>query len=408
MGSAIVTISAHDNSYPVKVINITVVPEKIHVDEIEFNLEDVTIEVGNEHTLEYTILPNDATDKSVTFSSSNNDIVTVDDNGKIVGIGSGSAIVTVTTVDGNKSDSISVNVIVPVTGVKFNNDELHLKRGELLDLEYMILPNNATDRRVIFNSLDEGIAMTDIHGRIMGINEGTTTVTITTLDGEYSDTLSVIVTNPVREIELELENLTIEVGEEHTLEYTILPNDATDKSVTFSSSNNDIVTVDDNGKIVGIGSGSAIVTVTTTDGNKSDNILVTVNEKVILSSETYAVKDDFTIVIPDSVTKEMFNSNIYSSYTVSFSGNSQYIGTGTIISIKQSQLLTSSYQVIVYGDVDGNGIIDSIDVNSLVNHVYRNNNLLDGVFLKAADYNHDDKYSLSDIMKMSKKSLVKE
>lgn len=326
----------------------------------------------------------------------------------------------------NAYPTLKNNPYVYITNIGIENDNIEIELGDDYQLDYIISPSNATNKKLNYTIMKEELEEQDDSGRgirssVVSISDeglittnalGTVTFAITAEDNSYPTkeiNISVIPAKThVESVEFVEEELTIEIEEELTLEYTINPNDADNKNVTFTSSDSNIVSVDENGKIVGITAGEAVITITTEDNNKSDSVSIIVKEKVVLSSETYIVKEDFTIAIPDLITKEMFNSNIYSSYRITCDTQTEYIGTGAIITIEQENLLTYSYQVIVYGDIDGDGIINNNDINSVVNYIYKNNSSLSGTFLKAADYNLDGKYTLSDIMKMAKKSLERE
>ena len=157
-----------------------------------------------------------------------------------------------------------------------NKAELNLKEGESETLTATVNPDDATDKTVTWSTSDESIATVDQNGRVTAVKEGT--ATITAKSGEKSATCRVTVSKnvvAVTSVTLNKTELTLKEGESETLTATVKPDDATDKTVTWSTSDASIATVDQNGKVTAVKEGTA--TITAKAGDKSATCTVTVS-----------------------------------------------------------------------------------------------------------------------------------
>jgi len=196
--------------------------------------------------------------------------------------------------------------IVPVTGVKLNKDKLSLSVGSTAQLEAIIEPANATNKNVTWSSSDEEIATVDETGKVKGIKVGTATITVTTEDGNKTAACEVDVyrsgggggggggstTVSVTGVTLDQATLTLTVGGSAQLTATVSPENATNKNVTWSSSNASVATVDSTGKVTAVAPGTATITVTTVDGNKTASCAVTVTAALPAEIESYTTLTD--------------------------------------------------------------------------------------------------------------------
>jgi uncharacterized protein YjdB len=249
----------------------------IPVTGVTLNKSTLALKVGLNETLTATIIPSTATNQNVTWTSSNNAVATVSSGGSVTALAVGSAIITVMTADGNKSASCSVTVsaaTVSATGVTLNKSTLSIPVGSNETLTATVSPSNVTNTNVSWSSSDATIA-TVANGKVTAVKAGTATITVKTEDGGYTATCAVTVTIPVTGVTLNKSTLALVAGSSATLAATITPEDATNKSVTWSSSDTSIATVSD-GKVTAVKAGTATITVTTTDGSKTATCAVTV------------------------------------------------------------------------------------------------------------------------------------
>ena len=168
---------------------------QIHVASISLDKITAGLLVGATDTLTATVSPSDALDPSFTWSSSDSNIVTVD-NGTIKGLALGSAVIKATTADGALSSSCAVtvtNVAVPVTGVSVSPTTAPLKKGDTTTLVATISPTDATDSTVTWSSDDATVATVDKAGVVTAVGVGTAKITVKTGDGGYTASCSVAV-----------------------------------------------------------------------------------------------------------------------------------------------------------------------------------------------------------------------
>ena len=257
-------------------------PTVIPVTGVQIGSSSLALEPGGTANLMATVLPSNATDKSVSWSSNNTGVATVDNNGKVTAVAAGSAVITVTTTDGGKTATCTVTVTnpaVPVQSVSLNKTELSLNVGESETLMATVLPENADTKAVTWSSGNTAVATVDASGKVTAVAAGSAVITVTTTDGGKTATCTVTVANPavpVQSVSLNETELSLNVGESATLTATVLPSNATDKGVSWSSSNTGVATVDNNGKVTAVAAGSSVITVTTTDGGKTATCTVTV------------------------------------------------------------------------------------------------------------------------------------
>ena len=167
---------------------------------VSLNKSTLTLNVGGTNTLIATVLPSNATNKSVTWSTNNRSVASVN-NGTVTAHAKGQATITVTTTDGGYTDSCLVTVseattTTSVTGVTLNNDTLTMNKiGGTQTLGYTITPSNATNQNVTWSTSVPTVASIN-NGIITANANGTTVITIKTTDGGYTDTCTVTVNDP--------------------------------------------------------------------------------------------------------------------------------------------------------------------------------------------------------------------
>ena len=192
------------------------------------------------------------------------------------------------TVDGGtltQNGTVTGDIIYKVTGVSLDKTNLNLNPGKEGTLIATITPDNATDKSVEWKSDDTGVATVNENGKVTAVAEGTATITVTTTDGDFQDTCTVTVTAPptvsVTSVTLDKTILTLDVGGSDTLTATVKPDNATNKAVTWSTSNKNVATVN-NGVVTAVGAGTATITAAASDGSgKTATCEVTVNGPVL-------------------------------------------------------------------------------------------------------------------------------
>lgn len=176
----------------------------------------------------------------------------------------------------------------PVTGITLDKTTLTLTVGQTANLTATVLPENAHDKTVVWQSSDTAVATISDAGLVTAISAGS--ATITAAAGGKSATCTVTVEPPVAvgSISLDKTTLTLNRGGSGTLTATVLPDDATDKTVTWSSDKPDIATVDDNGKVSAVNLGFATITATAGEESATCEIRVIPTEGVLINGVVWA------------------------------------------------------------------------------------------------------------------------
>ncbi|MEM9141477.1 MAG: Ig-like domain-containing protein [Bacteroidota bacterium] len=288
LGSATITVTTNDGGF-LDTTEVTVAPVPISVTGVNLLPETAEVVIGETQQLDTEVLPSDATDSSVTWTSNDESIATVDPSGLVTAVAEGSAIITVTTNDGGFQDTSEITVTAPiaVTGVDLLPDTATILLGDTQQLNAEVLPSNATDTSVTWASSDESIATVDSSGLVTAVALGSATITVTTDDGGFQDASELNVAPvpiSVTAISLSPETATMSTGGMQQLIAEVLPSDATDTLVTWASSDESIATVDSSGLVTAVALGSATITVTTNDGGFQDTSEITVSNNCIPSN----------------------------------------------------------------------------------------------------------------------------
>lgn len=240
-------------------------PEESLVSSVSLNQSTVAMVEGETAQLVATILPSDAADKKVLWTSSKQSVAIVSDTGLVNAITEGTS--TITASAGGKSAICTVTVskkVIEVSFVELNKSTLELVEGDSETLIATVKPDDATDKTVTWISSDTSVA-TVSEGTVTAIVGGT--ATITAKAGDKSATCAVTVTVPVSSITLSQTALTLEVGTTATLTAMVKPDNATDKTVTWTSSNKSVATVDAGGVVSAVAVGNTTITVAANDGS---------------------------------------------------------------------------------------------------------------------------------------------
>ena len=260
------------------------------VESVSINKSTLTLTIGDSFALKAVVKPSDADNKNISWKSSNAGVASVNTDGNVTAISVGTATITVTTEDGAKSATCEVTVkkkTYDVEGVTLDQETITLTEGETATLTATITPENATNKAVTWSTSDETVA-TVSEGTITAISAGTATITVTTEDGEKTASCEVTVNEKIYYVEgvtLDQESITLTEGETAMLTATITPENATNKAVTWSTSDETIATVSE-GTITAISAGTATITVTTEDGAKSATCEVTVESAILKDVES--------------------------------------------------------------------------------------------------------------------------
>ena len=254
--------------------------ESVHVSGVSVDRGTVTLNVGDSCTVIATVSPADAADKSVLWSSGDENVASVN-GGLIKAVAEGKAVITVTTVDGGKTATCEVTVMQgtykPVRKIAVSKPWIiqDVKGKDFLTVK--ITPVGATNKNIIWQVQQGGVLTLD-NGIYTANKEGQCNVTAKTEDGGYTCTITVTVKAvSVTGVSISKQSLSLKVGTSQQLTATVHPDNATNKGVTWKSSNPGVATVTSGTGIVkAVSKGTATITVTTSDGSKKATCNVTV------------------------------------------------------------------------------------------------------------------------------------
>ena len=253
-------------------------PAQVSVTSVSLNKTTAALKVGETVTLTATVSPSDATDKTVTWSTSDANIATVKD-GVVTAVKGGSA--TITAKAGDKSATCEVTVEpTEVSSITLDKTTATLKAGETVTLTATVSPSDATDKTVTWSTSDANIA-TVKDGVVTAVKVGA--ATITAMAGDKSATCEITVEpTKVSSITLNATNKTLLVNMEFKLTATIYPDNATNKNIVWSSSDSSIATVDAEGNVKAVAEGTAAITAKSEDGNCTATCSITVSTDISL------------------------------------------------------------------------------------------------------------------------------
>ena len=213
------------------------------------------------------------------------------------------------------------SAIVPVTSVSLNRSTLSLNIGATNTLTATVTPSNATNKAVSWSSSDPSVATVNSSGVVTGVNAGTTTIKVTTSDGGYIATCQVTVlatTIPVTGVLLDKSVMQVATGLTSRLAATVTPSNATNKGVTWRSSNSGIATVDSSGVVTGISQGSCVITARTDDGGYEASCTVSVVQPGSMSVEDTMVRSVATTASAELIAENMNAATITASCPASW------------------------------------------------------------------------------------------
>ena len=246
IGRSIITATTVDGGFIAECHIFVIHP----VASVVLNKTAITLQVEDEETLIATILPENANIKEVVWESDDEAVATVDDNGKVTAVGVGTATITVTTLEGGFTATCIVTVVetyVVPTGITVTPMALNLDSGDVYELSATVKPAGANPN-VTWSSSNAAIAEVDGNGVVTAKAAGKATITVKTVNG-YSATCAVTVVIPVESVDVTPAECIIPLKGAKALKATVNPSNATNKTITWSSSNTAIATVSSTGTV---------------------------------------------------------------------------------------------------------------------------------------------------------------
>ena len=258
--------------------------------------QQLNIEYGTDDKAEQEKIAEAASKLNLTWTSSDETVATVDETGLVTAVGAGEADVTVSVADANISSTTHIKVVILPTGVEAPETlSLELNGEATKALGAKMTPEDATDVKLAYLSSDESVATVDESGNVTAVGVGECTITTTIVadttataeDAGVDSEMLVVPENAKAETKVTvgkaIESITLDsnegvltVGNTHTIKATVFPEDATDKAVTWKSSDESIATVDAEGNVTAKDTGNVTIMAVNSDGDVSSTYELTV------------------------------------------------------------------------------------------------------------------------------------
>ena len=297
---------------------------------------------------------------------------------------------------------------IEVEEIKVSIDNPVLQKNEIGKLNVEIYPKDAVEQAVEYISSNEKVVKVDSNGNLYGISSGKATITVRAISNGIEASIDIEVYSKVTGIEVNVEKITLQEGGEYQILSNIQPEDANNKKVNYSSNNNDIASVNTSGMITANKSGSTSIKVYAEENDKiSKTIDISIIEKIaeedLKFSENIQVNgNEISGIDLENRTTEKLLENIlvsekYLIKVIDKNGEilegQEVVGTGSKVQIytnTDEQKMVAQYAIIIYGDVDGNGKINSVDLLKLQRHILEIEEL-DFLSQKAGNINKNGK-----------------
>lgn len=337
-GEAVITCRAKDNEF---IFAETPIQVLVPVKSVSFEKKEESILLYEGQTcgvqLSCEISPKDAFCQELTWSSSDESIAQVDENGFVSAFAPGRVTITATSKDNSsnkaKSDICSITVIQAAASIAINQKEVIINQGSTYSLSATILPENTTNKTILWTSSDEKVASVR-NGQVKGLTCGDAIITAMTTDGSnISSECHVSVVQLVTGIRIAepSRTITISKGSKQTISVEITPSTATNPSLEWESSDPSVVSVTKAGEVNAVRGGTATVTCKTVDGsNKQASIEVYV-PSITVEKESYRItsKDGLNISVFFYGSKDEFKYSISPANlvneTISWSNNNEKV-----------------------------------------------------------------------------------
>ena len=271
LGSASIIVTTLDGTNLSDTCTVHVSP--ILAESLLISLTDTTLHVAGTFSLSCTVLPANTTNPAVCWTSSDSTIVSVDSLGFCTALSLGAATVTVSTLDGSNLSASCAVMVTPILAdsLAISASSLTLTIGDSALLTAQVFPADVTNPAVLFSSSVPSVVQVDNNGKISALSVGDAIITVSTADGSGLVAECLVTVEPiyVTSITLNIEDSLIlyDNSDSRTLIATVLPEDATFRTVEWSTSDSTVISVSQDGRVTGIREGTAIVYAASTDGS---------------------------------------------------------------------------------------------------------------------------------------------
>ena len=275
VGSSNITVTTSNGK--TATCKVTVLDTSVQVSSVSLNATNKELKAGETIQLTATIAPSDATVRNITWSSNNTGVATVI-NGKVTAIKAGTAVITAKSSNGKTANCtiiVKTNEVV-ASSINLNITNTTLNVGGTINLNATINPINTTNKNITWSSSNSKVASVS-NGKVTGVSIGSAVITAKSSNGKTASCVVVVRANTIEvsSVSISETNTSMYVGATKRLIVTINPSNATNKEITWSSSDSNIVVVDSNGLVAARNAGTAVITAKSSNG-KTANCTITV------------------------------------------------------------------------------------------------------------------------------------
>ena len=286
-----------------------------------------------------------------------------------------------------------------ITSIELKLSKNKINKNERINLEVKIIPDDVGDYKLTYKSNNTSIAQVNQNGEILGVGAGKTSIFVVAENG-VSSSIEIEVESQVEEILVDVDNLILQTGENYKINTLIYPRDVTDRTIKYESLDKDIVTINSDGNINAIKKGETQIKISSGQIEKLIDILVI--DKIDTDDLSYDNNLNISANIITGIDVEKnkvsdikklistnYEINIYNVNNKLLEDN-DLVGTGSYINISSGGNTIIEYKVLIYGDVNGDGKINSVDLLVLQRHILEIEKL-NGIFLRAGNINKNGK-----------------
>ena len=291
---------------------------------------------------------------------------------------------------------------VEIESIELSIDSTTFQKGERKKLNVNILPEEAQNHKVIFNSSNPNVAMVDDDGNITAISSGETTITVKAEENSVQSQININVYSQVTGISIDQEEIYMQVGDTFKINAFIEPDDANIKNIRFESDNKNIATVN-KGLISAHKEGeTTIYAISEENANIKKGCKIVVVRKmedaeIHFDSSLNVNSLEISGIDYEENTVADIKSKITTDLEIEIVNNkdevlaeTDIVGTGSKIRIKENGNILREYIILIYGDVNGDGKINSVDLLVLQRHILEMEKM-EGIYIKAANTRKDGK-----------------
>ena len=286
---------------------------------------------------------------------------------------------------------------VQIENIELSIDDTTINKGDTKKLNVKITPDEAKDLEVVYTSSNPSVATIDNFGNIKGISSGEAVITVKAKDNNVQAQINIKVYSKVTGIIANESDISMQISDSFKIEAEVEPDDADNKEISYLSENNDIATVEEDGNIIAKKEGRTKITISS---KENPSIYTECALTIVRKMEDSEIHFDSSLVVEGleisgidyknnkvSDIKDLITTDLeleFVNYKGEILNDNSLLGTGSKIRVKENGVVLREYKIILYGDSNGDGRINSVDLLVLQRHILEIERL-DDIFIKASN-----------------------